>query len=261
MKRNLSDARYRRRTPSRIYISVRLGASLALALASALAHAIVNGTPVSAARAADFAWAVALEYPRTGDVCAGQVVSPTWILTAGHCASLGLHARVGHAERALAADLEVVEAVKHPRYDAKGGAFDVGLVRLAAPVAPQPVRLATRAESQSLLRADARAVIAGWGRRSASLSYSPRLVVSDVELRELSREESRFMYYDPVSGPCGGDSGGPLLLQGRDGRWLLAGIASRVVGSICAQGGGVGIYVDVGAVRDFIEAHVKDLPR
>jgi hypothetical protein len=42
---------------------------------------------------------------------------------------------------------------------------------------------------------------------------------------------------------------------------VLAGIASRVVGDLCAQGGGVGIYVNVAEVRDFIEANVKDLPR
>jgi secreted trypsin-like serine protease len=86
------------------------------------------------------------------------------------------------------------------------------------------------------------------------------LIVSDVELRSLEREASRFAYFDPVSGPCGGDSGGPLLLERADGSLVLAGIASRVVGNLCAQGGGVGIYTDVAAVRAFIEEHVRDLP-
>lgn len=238
----------------------RVGGGVLLWLVSAVpALAIVNGAPVSDARfAADYAWAVALVAP--GGVCTAQLISPTWVLTAGHCTSSGFEVRVGNASRSAARVVAIAEAIRHPRYDAKDGDFDIGLIRLREPLAITPVKIITTAEATELLKPGVLAVIVGWGKRSPSLPFSERLVVSDVELRSLSRNGTRFAYFDPVSGPCGGDSGGPLLLSRLDGAWVLAGIASRVGGDLCAQGGGVGIYVDIAAVRSFIEEHVEDLP-
>ncbi len=222
--------------------------------------AIVNGAPASDERfAVDFAWAVALVNPAAGGVCTAQVVSPTWVLTAGHCASQNMRVMAGNANRTLAVAVPVTRAIRHPLYDATTGEHDVGLLQLGKPLEVKPVTLMRRGEEPSLLREGAYAVIAGWGKRSSSLPFSERLIVSDVELRSLTRNKTRFTYFDPVSGPCGGDSGGPLLLARADGTRVLAGIASRVAGDLCAQGGGFGMYVNVAQVRDFIEAHVRDL--
>lgn len=233
-----------------------------LLFAATGARAIVNGAPASDARYdADFGWAVALVDPGSGGVCSAELISPTWVLTAGHCTSSGLEVRLGNADRTRGTALPIAEALQHPGYDGKTGEFDVGLIRLQSPVSVTPVRVATRKEAASLLRPDALAVIAGWGKRAVTLPFSERLVVSDVELRSLTWDKTRFRYFDAASGPCGGDSGGPLLLSRPDGTRVLAGIASGVEGNLCAQGGGFGIYVNIAEVRDFIEAHVKDLPR
>ena len=169
-----------------------LGCALvALGMATPV-HAIVNGAAASDGTfAARFPWAVVLVDPTSGGICTAQLISPTWVLTAAHCTSEQIEVRMGNASRSLSKAVPVIEAIRHPRYDAATGEYRVGLIRLAA-------------------------------------------------------------------APCGGDSGGPLLLTRADGTLVLAGVASRVVGTLCAQGGGVGIYVDVSRVHDY--AHVKDAP-
>jgi secreted trypsin-like serine protease len=237
-----------------------IGLFLALAAAPA-ARAIVNGAPASdEIFKARFSWAVALVDPGTGGVCTAQLIAPDWVLGAAHCASPGHWLLAGNSSRALARQVGIAEVIPHPKYDPKTGDYDLALVRLTEPLAYPPLRVATPTESERLLQPGAKAVIAGWGRRSARADYSDRLVVSDVELRGLERQGTRFGYSDPVSGPCGGDSGGPLLRQREDGTDVLLGVASRTGGDLCATGGGVGIYVEVALMREFIAARVKHLP-
>jgi secreted trypsin-like serine protease len=224
------------------------------------AFAIVNGTTVSDERfAAEYPWAVALEYPGSDQVCTATLIHPSWVLTAAHCTSSDVRVKLAHASRSRAVAAAVAAVHVHPRYDATTGAFDIGLIELARPATRPTLAVAQPGEIDRLLQSGAPALIAGWGRRSASSGYSDRLVASDLRLDRLEREESRFAYLDTASGPCGGDSGGPLLLAASDGTRRLVGIASRVAGDPCAAGGGIGIYADVGAALPFLRAHVPGL--
>lgn len=229
-----------------------------LALLPAAALAIVNGTVPSEVRYhRDFPWAVALHYEGSEGVCSAQLVAPQWVLTAAHCTSTNARVMAGHLDRTQAEGVRVVQAVKHPRYDGKTGAFDIGLLQLERPLALAPVPMLTRVEEAALLREGARGVIAGYGGRIVGLGFSRELVVSDVVLESLRIEGERFLFLDRASGPCGGDSGGPLLLERADGTWALAGVASRVVGNLCAQGGGISLYMNVGELRGFIDGYVR----
>ncbi len=224
--------------------------------------AIVNGTVVGEARfSAQYPWAVALVSLDLKGVCTAQLIAPEWVLTAAHCTSMSVTVRVGASDRERAREVKVAEAFRHPRYDSKAGTWDIGLLRLAEPVPGPFVRLITATEAGKLLREGALGVIMGWGKRSPNLTFSVPLVESEVELRQLVREESRFVFEDRASGPCGGDSGGPLLLRRGDGEVVLAGIANRVVGNLCRDGGGISLYADVTAVRPFIEEHLPALRR
>ena len=52
-------------------------------------------------------------------------------------------------------------------------------------------------------------------------------------------------------GPPQGDSGGPLACQGKDGRWVLAGLTSYGIG--CGWPGYYGIYARVSSFLDWID--------
>lgn len=236
------------------------GLCLFFMLALQPALAIVNGTIVGEEGfAADFPWAVALVGIEKGGVCTGQLIAAEWVLSAAHCTSTGVVVHARHRDRTRARVVAVAEAIRHPLYNKESGAWDVGLLRLAEPAMVSPVELVKSSEAASLLREGALAVIAGWGKRVSGASFSELLIHSEVALGDLHREESRFIFRDLASGPCGGDSGGPLLLRRPDGGLVLAGIASRVAGNLCADGGGISVYTDVAASLPFIEQHVPGL--
>lgn len=249
----------RRRTV--MNVALRFSGLVVVALLVALpAFAIVNGTVVSETRFADqYPWAVARRSIKSGGVCTGQLVAPEWVLTAAHCASSGVLVHARHRDRTQAEGIAVAEAIRHPLYDKETGVWDVGLLRLAEPVAGPVVALASAEDAAALLKENALAAIAGWGKRVSGAGFSELLVESEVALGALRRDESRFIFIDRASGPCGGDSGGPLLLRRADGSRVLVGIASRVAGNLCADGGGISVYADVAAARPFIEQHVPGL--
>lgn len=236
------------------------GLLLGLLFGASPASAIVNGTVVSEARfAGQYPWVVALVGIEKGGVCSAQLVAPGWVLTAAHCSSTGVEVRLGARDRGQARVVQVAEAIRHPLYDKETGVWDVGLLRLAEPVAGPVVALASTEDAAALLKENALAAIAGWGKRVSGAGFSELLVESEVALGALRRDESRFIFIDRASGPCGGDSGGPLLLRRADGSRVLVGIASRVAGNLCADGGGISVYADVAAARPFIEQHVPGL--
>lgn len=233
-----------------------------LAVWSAPAAGIVNGTvPPEARYQREFPWAVALHYEGSEGICSAALVAPQWVLTAAHCASANARVMAGARDRTAAVPVRVVEAIRHPGYDGKTGANDIGLLRLERPLALAPVPMLAKTEAQALLREGSRAVIAGYGRRVTGAGYARELVASDVVLEALRLEGTRFIFIDRASGPCGGDSGGPLLLTRADGSQALAGVASRVAGDLCAQGGGISLYMNVAELRTFIDPYVKGVGR
>lgn len=224
------------------------------------AYAIVGGHMVSErAFRARYGWAVALENPLTGGVCAAALISPTYVVTAAHCTSRYKRVLVGHALRSEASAVAVAGAIRHPRYDQQTHAFDIGLIRLAEPVDLDPLPLASRGEYYLLVDADAEATILGWGRTPDQSSHSDQLVAADVRLRDL-QIQGPFLLFQDAAGPCGGDSGGPMVVEGLDRIPVLVGIASQTDGNLCAKGGGLAVYTNVTALRRFIEQHVDDLP-
>lgn len=243
----------------RIAVAAALLAGLLVATRSA---AIANGEPPTEAEfAADFPWVVVLARDDGSGVCTGSLIAPRYVLTAAHCAGDGLHVLYGNRSREAARRVAVREAIRHPKYAGQPMAYDLGLLRLARPLRVRPVPVTSRAESWDLVRPGASAAILGWGNTTGGGGRPDLLQRARFDFTELGIIGTHIAYSTPRGGPCGGDSGGPLLVTGQDGRPVLVGVASITDGNLCATGGGMAGYTNVAALLDFIREHVPDLPQ
>jgi secreted trypsin-like serine protease len=118
-----------------------------------------------------------------------------------------------------------------------------------------------RQEVMQLLAAGPRASILGWGvQPDSNDKFAQELVVAEVHLTRIGQQGTLILAEDAHAGVCGGDSGGPIIVNDASGRAVLIGIASVTDGNLCAKGGGIAGYTNVGQLRDFIRDNVPDLP-
>jgi hypothetical protein len=186
------------------------------------AHAVAHGDDVPDGRYR-FAVQLSMENIRDGDgtrdsSCSGSLLTPEWVITAGHCFkdAAGAHvsrpvaerttATVGRTDlRSAAGRVSTVVAVR------QSATTDVALARIDPPVRDiTPVRLRRSAPAEgSVVR------LLGYGRtgrdgRPATRLQTGRFTVTSVRpsFVGMSGRSPR-----PDTSPCAHDSGGPYLIE------------------------------------------------
>ncbi len=223
---------------------------------------VVGGSPVPDGR-----WVETAAVFAAGDVsCTGVLVSPRWVLTAGHCTSSTVDSvYLGGNDLGDLSDGELIEVVRAIPYTEYWDSYDVGLLELARDAETRPPEVALgcaldELDDQATGQIVGYGAIDEYGTRYTDQLMEALVPITDADCDGLTQgcEESVSPGGELVAGgngvdTCYGDSGGPLFLWTPYGVPALLGITSRGAsgdGPPCATGG---IYVRVDAVADWIE--------
>jgi trypsin len=262
----------------------------ALALQAAPANAVVGGKPAAPGT-----------FPYVANIliggafgCTGTLISPQWVITAGHCGSVtgaaGIPTPVAwpapfytvqlgsvYSDGTGAETHSVSQVVVDSDYIVTNGiGNDVTLLKLDRPSAIAPMKIADTADKPSWAPGIL-ATIAGFGLTSengdapAQMQYAQVPITTDAYCANaypngLTPNDGGFDaktmicagYPQGGTDTCQGDSGGPLLVTVPGGAVRLVGATS--FGDGCAQPGKPGVYAKVaeGPIRTFVQSFVPD---
>lgn len=247
----------------------------------------VSDSRVVGGRVADvgaWPWMAAIYLKSEGQTkvgCGGALVSDKHVLTAAHCVSVGARARqlpprvlsvrlgdhdLGSTDDHTApVDAEVVDVLRHQRYDRRTYAHDIALLVLREPVRwnrfVQPACLPFGPLANESLK-DYNAFIVGWGATQFNGAGSSVLRQAQIPIWEEGKCRAAYSQHLPITSAqlcagdvnasmdsCQGDSGGPLLLPFQ-GRYYVIGVVSS--GKDCATPGFPGIYTRVSSYLDWL---------
>uniref|UniRef100_A0AAV1V5Z7 Peptidase S1 domain-containing protein n=1 Tax=Peronospora matthiolae TaxID=2874970 RepID=A0AAV1V5Z7_9STRA len=208
--------------------------------------------------------------PGIDNVCSGNLISSTHVLTTSHCVtfdlrwvSIGTHYRNGTID---GEQIKVVAIMNHPNYsDGIKYANDFAILKLERPSKYQPVKLAAADDSD--FKAGAWATTMGWGMNAeANGTYSYELQRVDVQLTSDETCAAHVLIDSSMvcaggelnRDACFGDSGGPLVVEktGINGMVedVLIGLVSWSKDDTCGREGYYGVYSRVSNGRAWIDS-------
>ncbi len=201
--------------------------------------------------------------------CSGVVVGPTTVLTAAHCycdldetvcagtSGNKLGSRVYYANNA---ESTVISVQIHPQYERITDTrdrrdklrYDVAILRLSAPAPVTPLPLS---ESETVAIGETLSTF-GYGEDESGISGIPffsqppgtffRLQSGETVVSDKRDSTIESIFTGAGANPCGGDSGGPLILNknGKLGVVGLTSVGKARRGRAC-QPGEISIYTDL----------------
>jgi trypsin len=241
-----------------------------LAIAASPSSAIVGGQNAPAGK-----------YPAIAEVtfgaflCSGTLISPTVVLTAGHCGSITgaavgtpaswpaplINVRIGSNKPGQGELVPVSSVVVEPSYLATQG-YDISLLKLSRASTKAPAKVAGTSEG-SLWTAGTMEKIVGWGATSEGGDTPDTLQEAQVPITTDAYCGGAYSEFDPATmicagfpqggvDTCQGDSGGPMF--GTTSGGVLRVVGSTSFGEGCAQPNKPGVYARVGdtALREWI---------
>jgi secreted trypsin-like serine protease len=257
-------------------VSTLTAAGCALALAAAPASAVVGGHDAPPGK-----------YPAIAEItfgaflCSGTLISPTVVLSAGHCGSVTgaavaspaswptplIDVRIGSNKPGQGEQVPVSSVVVNPNYLATSG-YDISVLKLSRPSTKAPVKVAG-AVDRKLWRAGTLETIVGWGATQEGGSLPDTLQEGRVPITTDAYCAGAYSDFDPATmvcagfkkggvDTCQGDSGGPMF--GRTARGILRVVGATSFGEGCARAGKPGVYARVGdaTLREWIRSQAPD---
>lgn len=235
---------------------------------------IVGGASVGPG---EWPWQAAL-YKNGQYKCGGTLISEKWLISAAHCylntspeqwtVRLGAHRRRHNDSSINEQQLHLSYIVMHPQYREIGFVNDIALLRTQQPaLLTNFVRPACLPSANSIIQDGRQCTVLGWGQlQEVERRFPDTLQEVDLPListRRCRRIAPALPQYRVTKNmfcagferggrdACLGDSGGPLLCQGREGHWELTGVTSNGYG--CARVGRPGVYTNVAQYRQWID--------
>lgn len=224
----------------------------------------------------DWPWmAVLLHTNYREHFCGGVLLNRNYVLTAAHCVEgktiEAIRVRLGEYDflaqnETESLDSNVAEIKIHRDYDPATQQHDIALLKLNRTIKYsqfiRPVCLPT-----VQIKINQTAIVTGWGMTYYGGPFSEVLLEVQVPVWELENCISKYSQsvfetnicaagYEGKKDSCSGDSGGPLLVQEPNGRWVVIGIVSW--GIRCGDKDQPGVYTSVDKYLNWIREKTRD---